>query len=540
MSISNQATRSPAPLETTVNTKAYLVGGGIASLASAAYLIRDGHITGNNIHIFEESNQTGGSMDAHGSPEKGYIMRGGRMFDEEAYTCTFDLLSFIPSLEEPKKSVKEEMFDFNKIIKSSSTSRLVENGLKVDVSSMGFSMRDRLDLVKIMLVSEASLGASRIEDHFEPAFFTTNFWFMWCTTFAFQPWHSAVEFKRYLLRFIQEFPRINTLAGVRRTPYNQYDSIITPVVEWLKGQGVNFEMDSQVTKLGLTPGGSEKTVERIYYTQAGKHHIVVLEKDDLAFVTNGSMTAGSSFGSMTAAPTLGTKEAGGSWALWGNMAKNEPDFGRPTVFDDHIDKSLWESFTITFHDPTFFRLMEAFTGNEAGTGGLVTFKDSNWLMSVVLPHQPHFIGQSENVTVCWGYGLFPDRLGNFIPKKMSECSGEEILTELLSHLRFNEELPLILKSANCIPCMMPFITSQFLVREKGDRPLVVPEGSTNLAFIGQYSEIPDDVVFTVEYSVRSAQIAVYSLLGLDKEVSPLYKGQQEIGVLFDSVKTMFK
>jgi oleate hydratase len=79
--------------------KAYLVGAGIPSLASAAYLIRDGHFTGSNIFIIGESAELGGSMDAHRSPEHGYIMRGGRMFDDEVHTCTYDLLSFIPSLD---------------------------------------------------------------------------------------------------------------------------------------------------------------------------------------------------------------------------------------------------------------------------------------------------------------------------------------------------------------------------------------------------------------------------------------------------------
>lgn len=538
MNSPNQTTAPLVRIKSNAERYAYLVGGGIASLASAAYLIRDGNIPGINIHILEESGQNGGSMDAHGSAEKGYIMRGGRMFDEEAYTCTYDLLSFIPSLVHPSKSVKEEMFEFNVENKSNSKSRLVENGEKTDVSSMGFSMRERLDLIKIMITSEHSLGTSRIDEHFEPDFFKTNFWFMWCTTFAFQPWHSAVEFKRYMLRFIQEFPRINTLAGVRRTPYNQYDSIIVPLVEWLKEKGVNFDMNSQVTELVFKSGESEKTVEKINYTTDGKQNEITLTEDDLVFVTIGSMTAGSTFGSMTAAPSLETKQKGGSWMLWENIAKDKPEFGRPSVFDDHIDKSLWESFTITFHDPTFFRLMENFTGNVAGTGGLVTFKDSNWLMSVVLPHQPHFIDQPDNVQVCWGYSLFPDKVGNYVQKKMSECNGEEILTELFCHLKFKDDMALMLKTSNCIPCMLPFITSQFLVRAKGDRPLVVPEGSNNLAFIGQYCEIPDDVVFTVEYSIRSAQTAVYALLNLDKKVSPLYKGQHDISVLFNSVKTL--
>ena len=526
-------------MNTSNETKAYLVGGGIASLASAVYLIRDGHFPGNNIHIFEESDQTGGALDAHGTPESGYVMRGGRMFDEEAYTCTFDLMSFIPSLNDSQKTTKDEFFEFNETFRSHSRSRLVANGQKVDVSSNGFSARDRIDLMELGIKSEDSLGAMRIDEFFEPAFFETNFWYMWCTTFAFQPWHSAVEFKRYLLRFIQEFPRIDTLAGVRRTPFNQYDSIVRPLVKWLKGQGVNFEMNTQVTDLVYHQSESETTINRVLYVRDGKQAEIAVGPNDLVFVTLGSMTAGSSLGSMTAAPVLGSKYSGGSWTLWETIAKNHPEFGNPSVFDGHIEQTLWESFTITFSGPLFFRLMKDFTGNEAGTGGLVTFKDSNWLMSVVLPHQPHFLNQPENINVCWGYGLFPTKPGNFVQKRMSECTGAEIMTELLSHLRFEQHASALLDSAICIPSMMPFITSQFMPRVKGDRPPVIPQGVTNIAFIGQYCEIPDDVVFTVEYSVRSAQTSVYSLLKLDKEVSPIYKGQYDLSVLFSSAKSMF-
>jgi oleate hydratase len=85
---------------------------------------------------------------------------------------------------------------------------------------------------------------------------------------------------------------------------------------------------------------------------------------------------------------------------------------------------------------------------------------------------------------------------------------------------------------------MPYITSQFMPRMKGDRPAVRPAETTNIAFIGQFCEILDDVVFTVEYSVRAAQTAVYSLLGVDKQVSRLYKGQYDIAVEFNTLKTL--
>ena len=182
-------------------TKAYLVGGGIASLASAVYLIKDGHIPGKNITIFEKSKIVGGSLDGQSlSSEKGYIMRGYRMFGEKAYTCTFDLLSFIPSLDNPKKTVKDEIFDFNKKVKMHSNSRLVENGKIVDSRSLGLSWRDRYDLFKVVARSESSLGNLQIKDYFTPSFFKTNFWIEICTIFSFQPWHSLVEARRYLFR----------------------------------------------------------------------------------------------------------------------------------------------------------------------------------------------------------------------------------------------------------------------------------------------------------------------------------------------------
>jgi oleate hydratase len=280
-------------------------------------------------------------------------------------------------------------------------------------------------------------------------------------------------------------------------------------------------------------------VERVRGLRDGAPYEIAVDDGDLVFVTNGSMTAGSSLGSMTAPAILRRDTNDVAWALWETLAKQHPDFGRPSVFDGNVDQSKWLSFTVTMRDPTFFELMERFTGNVAGTGGLVTLVDSNWLMSVVLAHQPHFIGQPEDIKVFWGYGLFVDREGNFVKKTMSECSGEELMIELLGHLRLDAHKALILKTSNCIPCMMPFITSQFMPRVKGDRPQVRPADTANLAFIGQYCEIPDDVVFTVEYSVRSAQMAVYSLLALDNKVSPLYKAEHDLGVLFSSLRTMF-
>lgn len=520
------------------NRQVYFVGGGLASLAGAAFLVRDCGFSGQNIHVIEELKVLGGSNDGAGDVNEGYVIRGGRMLNDETYENLWDLLLSIPSLDQPGRSVREEIIEFDTANPTHSNARLVNaKGEVEDVLSMGFDMADRMAMMKLLITPEAQMGAARINDWFGPHFFETNFWYMWATTFAFQPWHSAVELKRYMIRFMHEFPRIHTLEGVTRTPYNQYDSIILPLQEYLKSHGVDFSLNCTVTDL-IFKEGDGITVTGMEVTRSGQPGRIEVREQDLVIVTNGSMTESSSLGSMTSAPQLGDK--GSSWKLWERIAAKKPGLGRPSAFADHIGGSKWESFTVTFQDSVFFDKMEQFSRNRAGTGALVTFKDSSWLMSIVLAYQPHFRNQPEHVRVFWGYGLFPDKPGDFVGKRMADCTGEEIMTELIGHLHFEDSRDEIMKTANCIPCMMPFITSQFMPRIAGDRPEVVPEGSTNLAFVGQFSEIPDDVVFTEEYSVRTARIAVYKLLGIDRPIAPINRHQYDVRTLLAGLVTSFR
>ena len=518
--------------------KAHLVGGGIGSLAAAAFMIRDGHVPGANISIYEAMPLVGGSLDGGGNPREGYTLRGGRMLTTDNYECTWDLFKTIPSLDSPGKSVFDETVAFNDRHKANSMARLVDkNRHSIDVRSMGFSMADRLELLKITEAGEEALGTSRITDWLSPPFFETKFWYMWATTFAFQPWHSAVEFKRYLHRFMLEFTRIETLAGVKRTVYNQYDSLVRPLVHWLEAQGVNFVTHCSVTDFDLRMQHGKLAVEGITCEHAGVSEHIAVADGDLVFFQNGSMTDASSFGSMSSAPEMLTKDNSGGWKLWEKLAKSHPGFGNPAAFNSSIPETFWESFTVTLKDAVFFDKMEVFSGNKAGTGGLVTFKDSNWLLSVVLAHQPHFADQAADVKVFWGYALHPDRIGNFNGKPMTECNGAEILRELCGHLNF--DLPTF-ASANCIPCRMPYITSMFMPRTHNDRPSPVPANSKNLAFVSQFVEIPDDVVFTVEYSVRAAQMAVYQLMAIDREIPPIRHHDQSIKVKLAAVIKAFQ
>ncbi len=314
---------------------------------------------------------------------------------------------------------------------------------------------------------------------------------------------------------------------------------------------MDFQYNTKITDLSFTDKKAT-TVESIRYVlnNQSEEQVIQVKPADLVMVTLGSMTSGSKIGTYNTAPEPiplnPTTTTDGAWGLWNKLAQHSEHFGNPNRFSSRISESIWESFSVTMKDPdqTFFNLLQKFTGNVAGTGALTTFQDSNWLMSIVVPHQPHFLGQPEDVQVFWGYGLSTWKEGNFVKKPMTECTGAEIMTELLGHLRFPVQC--ILDTTICIPCTMPYITSQFLTRnsaghgERADRPKVIPEGSVNLALLGQFVEIPEDVVFTVEYSVRGAQMAVYEMMGLDKKPKGIYKGAHHLAVLREGLLAMLR
>jgi len=522
--------------------KAYIIGGGIAGLAAAVFLITDAGMKGSDIFMIDRSSESGGGFDGRGSAGEGYLSRGYRMFEKTIYLSTFDLLSRIPSPENPQKSLKDDFFAFNERLKADARARLMEGGRVIDASRMQLSWRDRWNLVRMLYYPEAYFGTRMISDFFSPQFFKSNFWHAWATTFAFEPWHSVVEMRRYLNRAVQSAPVFDSMSCVLSAPYCEHDFIIVPLVKMLKEKGVHLMHDRDVTDLDFAPFGGKKTVTAITFRE-GSHEKITVLPEDVVFVTNGSMMADTSVGLMDDPPSsapMNAAKGSSAWGLWKNIARKSDKFGRPAVFCDNPKKSSWESFTVTFHDPAFFEAVEKVTSNKAGTGVLTTFKDSNWLMTFSLPHQPYFKDQPAGTFVCWGYGLFPDKTGNFVRKRMSDCSGKEILEELCGHLGLAGRAHEIIGSSVCIPCYMPYITAQFLPRKKEDRPEVVPKDSHNLAFIGQFVEIPREIVFTVECSVRSAKIAVKRLMAPRIKIPPIHSKKFSPKVLYGGIKKILR
>lgn len=519
--------------------KAYLIGGGIASLSAAAFLIRDAHMPGKNIHILEQSDIYGGSMDGSGNAEIGYTARGGREI-EEHFECFMELFSFIPSLNNKNRSVLDEFRELNLKEPIESHCRLVHNkGEKADFSSLGLSKENAIELAKLHLLTEEALGSTSIKEYFSESFFKTNFWYFWASMFAFEPWHSVVEVKRYMERFMHLIGGMNKLQGILHTEYNQYDSLILPLITWLKEHNVCFETGYKVTDIDFDFSNNEKVATTIHFIKNSIVGKIDVNNEDLVLFTNGSMTENTTRGDLNNPAIINNSDDKGCFSTWKNISKKSPDFGNPDIFCSDINKTKWLSFTVTLKDDDIvFPHIYNLTGDMPGMGGLVTIKDSKWFMSWVVPKHPHFINQPDNVKVLWAYALNLDIKGDYVNKTMSECTGREMFKELLYHMGLEDKIDEILShTINVIPSMMPYITSQFMPRVNGDRPNVIPIGSKNFGFLGQFAEIPNDCVFTVEYSIRSAMMAVYGLMNLEKEVDPVFPSQYDIRVLTNAAKT---
>ncbi len=512
----------------------HMIGGGISALSAAAYLMRDAGVRGADIRIYDDHNLPGGALDGVGEPREGYITRGGRMF-EPNFVNTFDLFGGIPAPDNPEVSVTEDIMAFNAQVRAASNCRLIADGAKADMAHLGLQAADILSLNRLILTPETLVGDSTIGFWFDRTFFDSNFWIMWSTMFSFQPWHSAVEMRRYMRRFLHLFPGLTRISGVLRTRYNQYDSLIAPLTKWLVNRGVTLLTDTSVKKLVISGDDRGRRVDSIRFDDGTSE---ILGDNDKVYITIGSMVDGATYGTNRTVPDPHPAPAP-SWQLWYDLANEHDGFGRPEVFCRNQERTTWTSFTVTMERPEFRNHIEALTGNATGTGGLVTIRDSAWLLSFVLFHQPHFRSQPQETTVFWGYGLRGDRTGNHVDKPMWQCTGDEIMSELGHHLGLTDGRMSWFDGARVRLCRMPFITSQFMPRKHGDRPRTTPKGAQNFALMGQFVELPTDAAFTVEYSIRSARTAVKALTGVGGPL-PVVRKDRDPATLMRAARTLLR
>ena len=537
-----EAFARPRKPEGVERKSAWLVGSGLASLAAACFLVRDGQMKGENIHILEELKLPGGACDGIQDPTRGFVIRGGREM-ENHFECLWDLFRSIPSLEHPENSVLDEYYWLNKEDPNYSLCRATVDRGKDAHTDGKFTLSDKaaLEIMKLFLTRDEDLYDRTITDVFTEEFFRSNFWLYWRTMFAFETWHSALEMKLYLQRFIHHIGGLPDFSALKFTQYNQYESLILPMVHYLKEHNVQFQYDTQVTNVIFDIAPGRKVAKQLVWVREGREEVRELTEDDLVFVTNGSCTENSSLGSNDRAPEFLTEPVGGCWQLWRNIAAQDPAFGRPDKYCTKPGLTNWESATVTTLDdkiPPYLEKVckrDPFSGKVV-TGGIVTVKDSAWMMSYTFNRQPHFKAQPEGQLVGWIYGLFTDVPGDYVKKPMRACTGREICMEWLYHLGVPEDQieELATHSANTVPCMMPYITAFFMPRAAGDRPDVVPEGAVNFAFIGQFAETPRDTIFTTEYSMRTGMEAVYTLLDIDRAVPEVWGSVYDVRDLLNA------
>ena len=568
-----EAFAHPLKPEGVENKEAYIIGSGLAGLTAAAYLVRDGQMAGDKIHILERDPRAGGACDGWDYSQLGFTMRGGREMDNH-FEVMWDLFRDVTSIEDPNVSVLDYYYWLNKRDPNYSLCRAtVDRGQNAHTDNK-FNLSDKacMEIMNLFFTPEEDLQDKVITEYFSDEVLNSNFWLYWRTMFAFENWHSALEMKRYITRFIHHLGGLPDFSALRFTRYNQYESMILPLENYLKSHGVDFRFNTHVvdvrfsddtakgdnrklaTEIRLVRNESQEAIDAVTGVQSadpaaeqaaadkGAFDTIKLTENDLVFITPGSCVAHSSFGSQdTPAKFDPALTAGDGWDLWKSIAAQDPAFGHPEKFCGDPEKSNWESATVTTLDDKILPYIEKICKRDplsggVVTGGIVSVEDSNWLLSWTINRQPQFRDQPEGTVCVWLYGLFTDKPGNYVQKTMRDCTGEEICEEWLYHLGVPEAeiKELATKSANTVPCMMPYITAFFMPRAEGDRPLVVPEGAVNFAFIGQFAETPRDTIFTTEYSMRTGMEAVYTLLDIDRGVPEVWGSCFDLRVLLNA------
>ena len=519
---------------------AYIIGTGLAGLSAAFYLVRDGQMKGEHIHLLEKLELAGGSCDGRKDVTKGFYMRGGREMDNH-FEVMWDMFRDVPSIETPGISVLDEYYWLNKKDPNYSLCRATEKCGK-DAHTDGKFNLDKeaaMELTKLFITPEEQLENKKISDVFDDHFWNSNFWLYWQTMFAFQRWSSALEMKRYLQRYVHHIDGLPDFTALRFTKYNQYESMILPLVKYLEAHGVKIEYGIDVKNVVFEHDEDKKIAKKIEYVQNGEAHTIDLLETDLVFITNGCCTDTSCYGDQNHAPDLsGIKNGcGESWDMWKKIAAQDDAFGNPEAFCSAVDKTNWMSATIATSDDTVIDYIKKICkrdprSGKVTTGGIVTVKDSteNWYLSWTINRQPQFKAQDKNTVLVWVYALNTDREGNYVKKPMRECTGEEVCREWLYHIGFpvdkiNEYAK---NKANTTTCYMPYINAFFQPRKQSDRPKVVPDGAVNFAFIGQFAETPRDTIFTTEYSIRTGMEAVYTLLNVDRGVPEVWGSAYDV------------
>ncbi len=528
---------------------AYIVGTGLAGLSTAGFLVKDAKMDPTHITFIEKDDIAGGALDGKVMTDLGYVARGGREMGHH-FEVLWDLFSVIPSREDPEMSILDYLYYTNLDDPNFSNCRVTKNcGKRYDNGKFNLSKDVIEEIIRLVLTPDNKLQDVSVEEILSKDFLESDFWTYYRTMFAFENWHSALELKLYINRFIHHVGGLPNLSALQFTRFDQYESIVVPMINWLKDLGVKTQYNTEVCDIEFDLKDDKKVATKIVASDSktGEDKSISLTENDLLFVTTGSLVEASSYGDNDTAPSLEINEDE-AFKLWKNISKKSDEFGKPEVFASDIEKTNWESATVTVKSKEIADYIEKITKRDpytgkVVTGGIVTALDSKWLMSWTINRQGQYIDQPKDEIEVWVYALFTDVEGDYVRKKMRDCTGEEIAKEWLYQIGVKPtDIERLVKETSTIPVFMPYITAQFMPRSFGDRPYVVPKNAVNFAFLGQFVETLDnpgrDTVFTTEFSGRCAMEAVYVLTGVEKKVPEVFASRYDVRYMLDAASVL--
>ncbi|MGN0107974.1 MAG: oleate hydratase [Hominilimicola sp.] len=478
---------------------AYITGGGLSALASALYLIRDCGMRPSNVHIFTNIEHR------HGDETNGYICHRGKIINEKSSMNFFDLLSGVHSLDIPDLTVCDEILNIYRSNPSLRHITFIDDEKNVvDISKIRLDKAHRSAIIRLMQEKTENIRNVPVHEVFPNDFFTSHFWKLVSAAYGFSAESSAYEFVNAVTHMD------DMLSGTLPGDFDRNEEIIEPLKEHLKGLGADIRERAVVTDIDFENGRADA----IHFTDNGVRKTVYMNEGDICIFPTDEMAECETYGNFNeSAP----RHFCAPYQLWEKLADKHPAFKNPSVLFDDMDENMSEEFTITLSNHLLPELIDKVTCGALGNDGVIVLDNSNWKMTICAVPPSHFKKQSEDVAIIWGTAARFDRDGERSGKPMTDCSGAEILYELVSCFNLDEAWDDIRETViNVIPCHRRYDKSY--LAPVASKLEIIPTSISNLAISGDFADNDNSTVFSEEYAVSTARTATYKLMKNKKKI----------------------
>lgn len=478
---------------------AYITGGGLSALASAFYLVRDCGLLPQNVHIFTSSARS------HGDAFMGYICRRGKVINENNSMNLFELLSEISSLDIPDLTVCDEILNIYRANPISRPVSFIDSDKNVlDLSDIRLSRSMRKALLSLMQIKKEKLRLLRIDDVLPYGFTDSHFYRLLSVSYGFDETSSAYEFVQCIKHLD------STFTGTLPDVFDRSEEITAPLASHLLKMGVDIREGAFVSDIDFEDGKASA----IHFTDKGVRKTFYLNDGDICILPTDEMADCEALGSFNeSAP----KVFASPYGLWEKLSRKNPVFKDPSEFFDNNGNNMSEEFTITLSNRLLPELIDKVTCGALGHNGVIVLDNSNWKMTICAVPSTHFKDMSDDTSVIWGTASSFNKKGESTDKIMTDCSGAEILYELISCLNLADAWDDILETViNVIPCHRQY--GRAYLAPVPSKLEIIPTGIENFAVSGDFSDDDTADVFSAEYNVVTARRAVYRLMNSKKAV----------------------